>query len=216
MNPEELRRFMDVGEVDRFECPHCQVVFFRHFSIEQLGEFDIAPFPNCKKPIDFYELDELNDDFYYLAPVLFCECGSAMELPYSPLPRTDKDGKVLLQGEDPPTLPPEGWSAIFGCRACGRISTYAANVAEMSPVLKLTVGQHQSGKGVYYARFPCGDRRCSTLASVYVDIRVGNASEVLESLRSGLYDGQILECGHSMKTVPAKFYTIEPVLKRMW
>jgi len=51
---------------------------------------------------------------------------------------------------------------------------------------------------------------------MYVDIDRGNASDVVKTLRSGLFDGQILACGHEMRTVPEKFYTVAPVLKRLW
>ena len=154
--------------------------------------------------------------YWYLAPLLTCECRARIELPYSNLPQTDEKGKTLSKGEDPPELPSEGWSATFGCRECGRIIEYFYRDVTIGPIPKMTEGTYQSGKGVYRAEFPCGDRRCTTPVSMYVDIKDRNASEAVELLRSGLFDGKIMPCGHEMKTVPAPLYKVEPVLRRLW
>ena len=155
--------------------------------------------------------------FYYLAPILHCHhCWGEIELPYSPLPQTDEAGTVLPQGEDPPALPSEEWSATFGCRVCGHMSECGGDEVTVAPVHKQTEGSYQSGKGVYSLRFPCGDRHCTTLVSMFLDTGDGNASEAVALLRSGLFDGVPLPCGHPMKTIPAKFYQAEPVMRRLW
>jgi hypothetical protein len=139
-----------------------------------------------------------------------------IELPYSNLPRTDDKGVILLEGGDPPELPSEGWSSTFGCRDCGRIRSYGPADVILWPLHKWTEGLYQSGKGVYRVEFPCGDRRCTTRASIHVDIESGNATAAVALLRSGIFDEKPLSCGHKMKTVPADFYRVEPVMRRMW
>ena len=174
-----------------------------------------------------FNLDDDEDDdlkveyedpeiLWYLAPMLTCHCGKMIELPYSDLPLTDQEGVTLVGGEDPPELPSEEWSAVFGCTECGRISIYVASQVKTHPIPKLTEGIYQSGKGVYHAEFPCGDKRCIVPALMYVDAGVRSASEVVPLLRSGLFDGKQLSCGHQMKTVPEPFYRVVPVLRRLW
>jgi len=208
-----------------FRCPHCHDVFSRAYV--RTGNWerpkdtgadgdDIGHCPLCGGVINFDELIPDETDYYYLVPVMHCQCAALIELPYSPLPQADSDGRVLLRGEDPPTLPPAEWSATFGCIACGHISVYVGNQVTIETVLKLKEGRYQSGKCVYYARFPCGDRRCTFRESMYLDTRNKNATEALGLLRSGLFDGQVLSCGHPMKTIPATFYRIEPVMNRLW
>jgi hypothetical protein len=153
---------------------------------------------------------------WYFVPVVWCQCGVQVELPYTNPPQTDEEGKTLIAGEDPLVLPSEGWSVIFGCYACGNLSRYVASDVEAYPLLKMTEGEFRSGEGVYLARFPCGDRHCTTPVSIHVDIGTGNASEAVAQLRSGIFDGKLMPCGHAMKTVPAKFYSVEAVTRRMW
>lgn len=174
------------------------------------------------------ELDrKLNDDVYedaeatewewhcYLFPVIQCRhCRNWMEMPYSNLPETDEGGRFLIQREDPPELPPEGWSATFGCRVCGHVLAYGAADVTNEVTHKEQAGQYQSGKGVHAAEFPCGQKDCKTPAQIYVDIGRGNANDVVQFLRGVLY-GQCLS-GHSLKTVPEKYYKVVPVLHRLW
>jgi transcription elongation factor Elf1 len=187
---------------DTFTCPGCG----RVFNLDDDEDDDLEIEGTSEGP----------EIFWYLAPMLICQCGARIELPYSNLPQTDQDGKILLRAEDPPELPSEDWTATFGCRRCGHVSIYYADDVTIAPVLKWAEGIHQSGKGVYAVRFPCGDKRCTTPVSIHVDIGDGNASEVVAALRSGIYDEQRLPCGHAIKTVPAKFYQVEPVIRRMW
>jgi hypothetical protein len=153
--------------------------------------------------------------FWYLIPAIRCQCGAWIDLPYFHLPLSDETGLTLPEGEDPPQLPLEGWSATFGCRECGRVAGYTAQDVKVVPIPKAREGKHQSGKGVYFAKFPCGDRRCPVLASMYVNIGDGNASEVLDLLRSAHFQW-ILPCGHEMKTVPERYYEIVPVTRPLW
>jgi hypothetical protein len=185
---------------EAYKCEHCG----REFNLDADDDGGLE--------MDFPEPEV----FWYLAPVLFCECGALIELPYSNLPQTDADGKILLRGEDPPVLPSEDWIATFGCRKCGRIAIYFYGLVTVYPIPKLSEGVYQSGKGVWHAEFPCGDRRCKVLASMYVDTGNGSASEAVALLRSGIFDGTLLACGHEMKTIPEKFYRVEPVLRRLW
>ena len=204
------------GYSDTYSCPHCQHTFV-HFS-RLLADDDTEPCPECGKVIDFDALDPQIDakEVYYLAPLLRCRrCSAVLELPYSNLPQTDQAGRALLRGEDPPELPPEGWSAVFGCRACGHVTTYRTADVNIGPILKWTEGSYQSGKGVYFAEFPCGDRRCTTPAKMYVDIGNGSKDDLLGFLRSARLQGTC-PSGHELKTVPATLYTVEPVLRRMW
>jgi hypothetical protein len=43
-----------------------------------------------------------------------------------------------------------------------------------------------------------------------------DANGAIAALRSGIFDGQKLRCGHEVKTVPAKYYHAERVTARMW
>jgi hypothetical protein len=156
---------------------------------------------------------------WYLAPRLTCRCDSCelpMELPYSNLPQTDERGLALLQGGDPPVLPTEEWLVTFGCRACGCVREYFDSDVTVAPIPKWTEGIYQSGKDVYSVEFPCGDKHCTTPVSMFLDIGNGNASAVVDLLRSGLFDGKLMPCGHEMKTVPATFYKVLPVMQRLW
>lgn len=153
---------------------------------------------------------------WYLAPLMTCDCGELIELPYSNIPQTDEKGKLLLKGEDPPTLPSGEWSEVFGCLQCGLIRERFDWDVKVWPIPKVSEGQYQSGKGVWRVEFPCGSRGCTTLASMYVDIGNRNASEVESLIRSGVFDGKVLPCGHEMRTVPEKFYKVEAISRRLW
>lgn len=190
-------------EADTYTCPHCGHVFNLDEDEDVTLTCEFLGYPDTV--------------FWYLTPFLACrQCRELIELPYSNLTQTDEAGKLLLAGGNPPELPSEEWSATFGCRKCGHVAEYFYVEVEALPIPKYSEGTYQSGKGVYLARFPCGDRHCTTPVSMYVDTVDKNASEAVELLRSGVFDGKTMPCGHEMKTVPAKFYTVEPVMHRMW
>ena len=212
--PEERYKRLKESFTSRYQCPHCQYIFAHTLAWE--ADEDIEPCPKCGKIIDFDEIDSLDAEFYYLAPLMRCrKCQLVFELPYSNLPQTDQGGTVLLRGEDPPKLPSEEWSAIFGCRACGIVTTYGTADVSIGPILKWIEGSYQSGKGVFYAEFPCGERRCTTPARMYVDIGDGSRGDLLQFLRSARLQGTC-PSGHELRTVPEKLYNVEPVLRRMW
>jgi hypothetical protein len=148
----------------------------------------------------------------------FCvggHCSQIIELFYSSLPETDRDGRLLLQGEDPPEMPPAEWRAVFGCLQCGRVSEYAAGQVLIARIPKFSKGSYQSGKGVCFVEFPCANKGCKALFSMYLDIGDSALSAVVPKLRQTHFYHQ-LPCGHALMPVPEKFYRVHAVTRRLW
>jgi hypothetical protein len=198
-----------------FKCLNCEEVF------EPRVDWDApevkAPCPRCASILDLDRMDALDPEFHYMTPILMCRvCSVVFELPYFNLPQMSPIAQVLLPGENPLQLPPESWSIVFGCRACGHASEYAIADLSIGVALKWKVGSYRSGRGVYLARFPCGESHCEALSSMYIDTDNGGASEALTLLRSGIFDERQLPCGHLQKTLPEESYSVGPVLRRLW
>jgi predicted RNA-binding Zn-ribbon protein involved in translation (DUF1610 family) len=219
LTPEEqarrLQKLMLRAE-NYFLCPNCGAQITK--SDTWLDEHETDTCESCGRLIDFNDLEDVWEPFFYLAPAILChQCRSPIELPYSNLPQVQirSDGELRLLAGDPPELPPEEWSATFGCRTCGHVTTYAGRAATTVPIQKWKEGSFQSGRGVYRAEFPCGDTRCKAPASMYVDIGEGNANDVIQLLRSA-HVQWTLPCGHEIRAAPERYYKISPVMRRMW
>jgi hypothetical protein len=165
---------------------------------------------------------DLNTEYWYGTPAIYCECGAAICLPYGSLPGMDSRG-TTLKGNDPLELPPDEWSQVFGCIRCGHIATYAGIQVCTLLVRKPSKSIFHKYADVWRVTFPCGDKGCAALLSVHVDMReyhatpnTADASDAVAALRTADVAGQRLSCGHDLKTIPAKFYQAERVTSRMW
>jgi hypothetical protein len=211
-------------DIVTFICPHCQgknLVSGKWFDANTT-----LPCVFCQQGVNLDDIDLEDDgdntvdiDFdpaYYLAPVLACaHCRSEIQLFCSPLPETDEAGVRLVQGENPPEMPPDGWSALFGCLGCGSVSEYVAVQANVKTLLKLSRGQYQSGTGLYRVEFPCADKTCKRPFTMYVDMGNVAPSAVIPELRQAHFH-HTLPCGHLLMPVPDKYYSVYPVVHRMW
>lgn len=160
---------------------------------------------------------EPNEDvLLFSAPVVGCaKCYESIALPYGELPRIALAQLFDTQTEDQIELPPDGWKATFGCRACGHVSSYTdEDVISDAHRHGDAAGYHDAAR-LFAASFPCGNMHCKAPARVYANIESGDASEYPRLLRSGFFWG-ILPCGHDLATVPEKFYGIERVGARLW
>jgi hypothetical protein len=211
-----------------FDCPHCKVKVLS--SGEWFDARDEMLCPFCKQLINLDEVDTDDDgviDFpveyesplrihYYFAPILRCHnCSQTIELFYSNLPETDRDGELLLQGGDPPERPPAEWRAIFGCLKCGHVLEYAAAHVLIAIFPKFSRGSYQSGKGVCRVEFPCAAKDCKSPFSMYVDIGESTLGATVAKLRRTHFY-YTLPCGHSLMPVPEKFYKVHAVTRRLW
>lgn len=158
------------------------------------------------------------EPFYYMAPAILCyNCLTPIELPWSPLPLTDSTATALVRGEDPPALPEDTWSATFGCMTCGFVVEYRGYDVSHVAIPKSAEGKYQSGKGVYFLEFQCGNTRCKAPVSLHVDIGTRSTEQAIDQLRSGTIP-LAMPCGHPIRdqAAPKEFYNLSPVLKRMW
>lgn len=211
-----------------FLCPHCacrNVVDGEWFDEQTKGKCVF-----CAQVIDFLsndfdyrysDEDEADDGViptpsYYLAPAIRCDnCSSEIELFYPNLPETDQNRRLLLQGQDPLTLPPEGWRGVFGCLACGHVKEYGFESVMTKLLLKLSRGSHQSGRGLLRVEFPCAERHCKAPFSMHVDIQEQSLNAAVSIVR-GAHFFHTLPCGHALMPVPEKFYEVHPVTRRLW
>jgi hypothetical protein len=189
----------------------------------RMGDDPREDFEDLFRGEDFV-YDEGDHDCYYLTPIIDCEsCRHHVGLPYDGLPETDEWGVRILEDSDRPLLPSEGWSEIFGCTRCGHVAAYSHNQVKMHLVPKRSRSRSHAGANVYRVEFPCANRDCRSRFSIHVctgEYREGqrarDESNAVAALRTGLFDGQRLPCGHHYKTIPADFYRAEHVTSRMW
>jgi hypothetical protein len=159
----------------------------------------------------------------YLAPALECRCGALIWLPYEGLPETDEGGVRILAGSDPPELPKAEWSQVFACTQCGSAAPFAGTQVIMQPVPGHSAGLRHSDAAVFLVESECGNKDCRTPFRWHVDMSgrrnkpsERNASGAVAAVRSGVFDGQLLPCGHRYRTIPAQLYRATPVTARMW
>lgn len=160
--------------------------------------------------------------FDYWNPALHCKCTLPIWLPYGSLPQMDEEA-TPLEDSDLLELPSETWSRIFGCIRCGRIATYTGDQVEAARVLKRSASLFHSHADVWLVVLQCGEKHCAALHSVHLDMReyhatpnTADATDAVAALRSGMFDGQMLPCGHTLKTIPRELYHATRVTSRMW
>jgi len=119
--------------------------------------------------------------------------------------------------------PPERWSEVFGCIQCGRIATYAGDLVRPFAIPQSLMPRFRACADVYHVVFACGEKGCRSPVSLHVDISAFHAASTgtgtehaVAALRSGVFDDQMLPCGHSYQRIPPERYRVTRVTTRMW
>jgi hypothetical protein len=154
--------------------------------------------------------------YWYQYPYLHCyKCGEQIHLPYENLPQTDQAVGLLISDTDLLESPADEWSAVFGCRECGRVDSYGTKDIFVGIVDKAFQGRYHDDATLFLAEFPCANRSCTIPAKLYVDIRHGTEKDLAELLKSGFFLGN-LSCGHLIGSVPLFHCKIRRILQRLW
>lgn len=170
-------------------------------------------------------LSYLDGSFWYLGPFAFCKNpyfdhprGKAVfPLPFDNLPQTDIDDiQVETEEKDQLVLPPDEWSAMFGCFSCGLVETYDADDVDSMIVLRASEGVFHNDGVCMCVEARCADLRCKAPAKWYVDISDATENDLLTRLRQGYFFGT-LPCGHEIRTTLDKssFHTYR-TMNRLW
>ena len=168
----------------------------------------------------------VKDGFWYLSPFAFCKNQYARHdggfpLPFDNLPQTNHEElckPMLDESEDKGllVLPPDGWSATFGCFVCGLVEVYGADDVDDSIVLKESEGVYHSDGVCMCVEVQCADRYCRTPDKWYVDISGATESDLRQRLQQGHFFGK-LRCGHDIRTTLDKSsFRIYRVMNRLW
>jgi hypothetical protein len=163
----------------------------------------------------------LQGGFWYLAPFIFCNNQyfrheGGFPLPFDNLPQTNLDELIESEEKDRLVWPPDGWSAMFGCFACGFVDNYVSDDVNDSVVQKDSEGVFHSDGVCICVEALCGDGRCRLPAKWYVDISGATESDLLQRLRSNHFFGT-LPCGHEIRTtIDKSSFRLYRVMNRLW
>jgi hypothetical protein len=166
------------------------------------------------------------DHYWYLAPFIGCNNhtfhfpkggeGMRFPLPFDDLPQTDEDQLFGEEDGDQQVLPPDGWSAMFGCFACGLVDNYIADDVFGDVVPKRSLGRYHSDGVCFCVEARCDDARCKLPAKWFVDISGATENDLQQRLRQGHFFGK-LPCGHDIRTTLDKSsFQIYRVMNRLW
>jgi len=133
------------------------------------------------------------DHYWYLAPFIGCRNGTfhfrknaeemRFPLPFDNLPQTDEDQLFAEEDGDRPVLPPDEWSAMFGCLACGFVDNYTADDVFGDVVPKQSLGRYHSDGVCFCVEVRCDDGRCKLPAKWYVDISGATEDDLRQRLQ---------------------------------
>lgn len=162
--------------------------------------------------------------FWYIAPFIFCHNqyfrhDGGFPLPFDNLPQTNSDDlyeTIVSEGKSQLVLPPDGWSAMFGCFACGLVDMYEADDVDDSIVLKQSEGVFHNDGVCFCVEARCGDGRCRIPAKWYVDISGATENDLRQRLQRNHFFGT-LPCGHEIRTTIDKTsFRLYRVMNRLW
>ncbi len=162
--------------------------------------------------------------YWYLAPFAFCrnqhfrhpENKGSFPLPFDDLPQTNMEELHESQDKGQLVLPPDGWSAMFGCFSCGLVDTYTAADVDESIVLKQSEGRYHNDAVCFCVEALCGDGRCRLPAKWYVDISGATENGLRQLLQQNHFFGK-LPCGHEIRTtIDKSSFRLYRVMNRLW
>ncbi len=162
--------------------------------------------------------------FWYLSPFAFCKnqyCHreGGFPLPFDNLPQTNLDelrGPIESEDKGLLVLPPDGWSAMFGCFVCGFVDTYEADDVDDAIVQKQSEGVYHNDAVCFCVEAQCGDGRCRLPAKWYVDISGATENDLRQLLQRNHFFGT-LPCGHEMRTtIDKSSFRLYRVMNRLW
>ena len=158
------------------------------------------------------------DHHWYIAPFIECknrECRSRIPLPFDELPPTSWEQANALEDRDPRVLPPDGWSASFGCFECGVLDNYSQSDVFDHIVPKLSPGKYHSDARCFCVEGPCGHRGCTTRAKLYVETQGETENDLRDLLNQEHFRG-LLPCGHDVRRIDKRSLRLTLVMKRLW
>lgn len=162
------------------------------------------------------EVNMATGNFWYEAPVIKCSgCPCLIPLPYPDLPQTDADRAFRPGNTSQLEFPSDEWSAIFGCRECGRVDTYHGQDVEANIALRQSEGRYHNDATCFCVELRCGEVHCKAPATLYVDTPNEAEASLLGLLRASHFRGR-LPCGHEIAPIPRDFYKIRRIVSRLW
>jgi len=159
--------------------------------------------------------------YWYLAPFVFCKNQYAphnggFPLPFDNLPQTNMAGPYQPEDKGLLVLPPDGWSAMFGCFQCGLVDTYTADDVDDEVVQKRSEGRYHSDGVCFCVEALCGDGRCGLPTKWYVDISGATENDLRQRLQHNYFFGT-LPCGHEIRTtIDKSSFRPYRVMNRLW
>ena len=115
------------------------------------------------------------------------------------------------------SLPPAGWSVMFGCRECGHLGLYDSDSVGEGLLERSNRAKFHNETNCFAVRLRCARIDCKAPSTLYVNLKEGEAeNDLLRLLRSGFFDG-LLPCGHQIMPIPERYY-VDPhrVIDRLW
>jgi hypothetical protein len=170
-----------------------------------------------------YATIDANEIYFYLHGLDCSKCGQTIWLPYGGARCQILGAEMRSVSSDPLVWPSAGWSQVFGCIECGQIAPYAATQVNGLLVPKSLEDSWHAHPDVYLVTCECGDKDCQSPFSLHIDLSGYNVTtaatgteRAVDVMRSGVFDGQPLPCGHQYRTIPAPFYRATKITDRMW
>jgi hypothetical protein len=138
-------------------------------------------------------------------------------LPYPDTPEVSEDQWSSGEYEHLLALPPDGWSAIFGCRECGHLDTYGADQVGEGVLERSNRAKFHNETNCFSVQLQCAKVKCKAPATVYVNLREReNERDFLRLLKTSFFDG-LLPCGHQIMPIPDRYYVdCRRILSRLW
>ena len=161
------------------------------------------------------------DSFWYLSPFAFCKnqyCRreGGFPLPFDNLPQTNSEELDGPEDKSLLVLPPDGWSAMFGCFVCGFVDTYVVDDVCESVIQRQSEGKFHNDGVCFCVEALCGDERCGLPAKWYVDISGATENDLRQRLQHNYFFGT-LPCGHEIRTtIDKSSFRLYRVMNRLW
>lgn len=138
-------------------------------------------------------------------------------LPCPDLPQIPDDQWWSGEYEGPMDSVPDEWTVLFGCRECGHVAVYPGSHVGDRPLERLNQARFHNETNCFSVTLQCARLNCKAPATLYVNMRDGEAGkDLIRLLRSTFFAGN-LPCGHEIMAIPEPFYRdAHRVMNRLW
>lgn len=164
--------------------------------------------------------------YLYISPSLICKsiferhkrtAFHSIPVPYPDIPEVSEELRQSGEVDNLIVSPPDGWSAVFGCRECGHLAVYSANDVGEGVLERSNRATFHNETNCFSVKLQCTNINCKAPATMHSNLKDGeSAKDLLQLLKTNFFDG-LLPCGHLIMAIPERYYLdAHRVLARLW